>query len=120
MVTGNSVRGHALCGGRPGYPAWSLLRGARGSLSVDRRTGAGHLDPPRLGGLVEGPERADAGYFIKPGDEGFLVRSLRTLKTSAALHISVVADPLARLPQLLLSDSLLRTHGRLAGRAGVV
>ena len=68
----------------------------------------------------QGSERAEAGYFIKPGDGGFLVRSLRTLKTSAALHISVVADPLARLPQLLLSDSLLRTHGRQAGRAGVV
>ena len=53
----------------------------------------------------QGSERADAGYFIKPADGGFLVRNLRTLRTSVTLHISVVADPLARLPQLLFSDS---------------
>ena len=53
----------------------------------------------------QGSERADAGYFIKPADGGFLVRNLRTLRMSVTLHISVVADPLARLPQLLFSDS---------------
>ena len=68
----------------------------------------------------QGSERADAYYFVKPDDGGFLVRSFSTLKTSATLHISVAADPMARLPQLPLGDSLFRTHGRLAGRAGVV
>ena len=32
----------------------------------------------------------------------------------------MVADPLVRLPQLLLSGTLLRTHGRLTGREGFV
>ena len=55
-----------------------------------------------------------------PLDGGFLVRNLRTLQTCVTFHISVVTDPLVRLPQLLLSDKLLRTHGRLAGQAGVI
>ena len=65
-------------------------------------------------------ERADAGYFTMPLDGGILVRNLRTLKTCVSLHVSVVADPPVRLPQLLLSDAVLRTHGRLTDRASVV
>ena len=65
-------------------------------------------------------ERADAGYFAMPLDGGFFVRNLCTLKTSVTLHVSVVSGPLVRLPQLVLRDALLRTHGRLAGQAGII